>query len=248
MPRLIYGALALLALASPAFAYRPFLTEDAYVAELHHPELELGADQWRWRDGSHARQFLTTVNYGLFKRFELSLELPWLERGPAGTASASGPGDVTMASKLQLVEEGPRRPAFLLRTAVKLDSAPRNQGLGSRTTDGALVLAVSKELLPFRLHAALGETWVGGFTPGSRRFLYNYGLAADLGAARRLRLITEFFGSRHAFDDGQPDPVSAGLGFILPFGEDIALDAIARRGLSPSAAAWQVATGAFFAF
>lgn len=239
-------ACALSLIAANARAYRPFLTEDADVAAYHRPELELSIDHWSWRDDSQTRQYLATVNYGLLRRLEISLELPSIEHRPASGPTAFGPGDVTLATKFQLLPETERRPAFLMRNSVKTQSGDSDRGLGTGTTDVAAIMAASKHVGSLRLHAQLGVIRVGGPTP-PRRHLYQYGVAADLALSESARLAAECFGSRHP-DDVAPDPVSGGLGIIVPLKDGLAFDAIVRRGLSRSAAPWQGTVGLSFAF
>jgi hypothetical protein len=242
-------AALLLLFCAPAAAYRPFLTEDATTASHRRPELELSWDRWRGKDRSETDRFLTVVNYGLTKRLELSLETSWWEQRPTGGPQGSGFGDVTLANKLRLLDETEGRPAVLLRSSVKFENADAGSGLGSGTTDGAAYLALTKTLGPLTLHAALGAIRTGGpMSQGARRWLYDYGVAADWALHGRLRPIVELAGTRGSADDGSPDPAAAGGGFIIPVAEGVNADLIGRKGLSRTAADWQATAGLSFAF
>jgi hypothetical protein len=82
--------LFLLALAPPAFAYRPFDQTDADVAELHVIELELGPAQLQWSNGRTAYVPTFILNFGFASGTELVIDTA----GSGTIAGTRTPGEV----------------------------------------------------------------------------------------------------------------------------------------------------------
>ena len=77
-------ALAFLFLSHAAYAYRPFISTDAAVADLHQVELEMGYYGLTRNGGSNTYSPLTVLNYGVWNRLFASfydlLAVRWIKQ------------------------------------------------------------------------------------------------------------------------------------------------------------------------
>lgn len=246
--RCLAACAAVFLLCRPAAANRPLQTEDAYVAERHHFELEASWDHLAFAGGAEQDVMLLVTNYGAAKRLELSLETPLLWTRPASGPSAAGFSDVSVVTKLQLASESEKTPAFLLRTFAKLSNAGSESGLGTGSNSYAMAAVASKDLGPVVLHAQLGYFLAAPRSPSRVDGGHFFGAAADAGLTKRVRAVAEINGGRRSERDGLADPVSVFGGAVLRLSESTAFDAGVRRGLSVSAPRWQTTLGFFRSF
>ncbi len=80
------------------------------------------------------------------ERHQLSYTLPFASTTVAGLAGAQrGLGDVLVNYRLQVLEEGPGRPAFAPRVSVILPTGNEDEGLGAGTTGVQINLPFSKQ-------------------------------------------------------------------------------------------------------
>ena len=154
--RLMFAALAVLALARPALAQqRPLVTEDPETIGAGRLLLEGGVDFARDQQypvsglkGNLWRVPTIGLSVGLSSIAELQIDgglrdrLSITQRKPAPLSplvTATGTSthdveDVVLATKIRMLTETPRRPAVGIRFATKLPNASNESGLGLDTT------------------------------------------------------------------------------------------------------------------
>ena len=164
--------------ARPAGAQqRPLTTEDPEVIGAGRVLVEAGVES-----GQNARYFLSGlkgdrvampvgVSVGLGNIAELQLDAgytwfgidsrtdaPLAYRVPVDATHTSDVIDLTVATKIHICGEGPRRPAFALRFATRLPNASNESGLGLDTTDFSFSILGAKTFGPWRVtgNAGLG--------------------------------------------------------------------------------------------
>jgi hypothetical protein len=240
--------LAALLLPSVARANLPLQTEDAYVAEKGHWEVESAWDQQRWANEDKDDLFLITNNYGVASRLELSIDTPYLVHSSNGGKETSGNGDVNLVAKIQLFPEENGHPAFLVRTSAKMSNGDAGRGLGTGTIDYASSLVVSRDLGFAVFHAQGGLVLIQPHTVERAQTLHFFGVAADWKLADKLRWVMELNGARRVARDGGPDPLTAFTGLVFRATENDAIDVGARRGLSISSPRWQPTVGYYHSF
>ncbi len=165
------AVLALVAMPGMAGAQqRPLTPEDPEVVGPGVVLLEAGVET-----GSNVRYALSGLNgdriaipvgvsFGLGTIAELQLDAGynWLSidgRQDAPLSSRVAPGiswtsdvlDVTVATKIRLMSEGARRPAFGIRFATRLPNASNESGLGLDTTDFSFGILGAKTVCGVRV-------------------------------------------------------------------------------------------------
>ena len=218
-----------------AWAYRPFVSTDAAVADPKEVEIELGYFNL---DRTHRAHTISTphvvLNYGVAKNLELVAEFN-LEVSPdveVTDPSVSLKG-VLKEGVLQdkpgvsvAVEAGPLLPATL----------PREHGVGFEA-----VAIVSGKLAPVTLHVNGG----GGLDRGGQLFGV-WGVIGELPLNSKLRLVGEVNGESI---EGERPNNSALLGLIWqPTAKNLFLDVGVRRSISRAAPDWQFTLGLTFGF
>lgn len=239
----VLSVLVLLAIARPAAAYRPFITEDAGVAGRGVLQAEANWESLKWKSGD-VDQVFTLVGpiYGVSERLELSVETPFVVHHAKGGATTGGGGDVSLVAKLLLVEEKPPFPAVALKAVSKLATGDYDRGLGTGDEDYSLVVAASEALGPLQLHAQFGYTWVGDGKDATLRDIATYGAAIDCGITEGLNAIGEVFGNQNTAPD-EDDQVNLVLGFTYRLADHVTLDVSAKRGLTDTALDWGAGLG-----
>src|SRR3972149_9158609 len=189
-----------------AFAYRPFTTEDAGVAGQGVTQVEVSLDRLEWDNDDDEFVFMVAPIYGVTERLEVSAELPYLWHKPEVGDSESGPGDMNLVLKYLLSEEDGIHPALAAKAAIKTSSGDHKKGLGTGDEDLSLVLAATKTVEKFILHAQFGYTFVGDDKDDNLRDVTVYGVAVDYGLQEDLRLAAEISGNRHPDRSVNTDP------------------------------------------
>ncbi len=171
MSRRSYILFSILLFSSSAFAADYLTLTD--IVERRRADLRIDYTLSRF-DATRARAgFLSTdieasrseseleIRYGLVTNLHLTLRIPYLvgEKSdfstigiPLATTKRGGWGDLTVGGRFKIVEEGTRRPAWVMEILTKLDSASDQPpepdgakgGAGTGRTDYLFSTAVSK--------------------------------------------------------------------------------------------------------
>jgi hypothetical protein len=159
------------------------------------------------------------IDGGLYNRLSIT------GRRPASLASVvtaegtttSDVEDIVIGTKVRIVSEGVRRPAFGFRFATKLPNAGNESGLGLDTTDFVASILVGKTTRSVRIVGNVGMAILGDPTVGDRQ---NDELAYGLSLARALTNEVELVGEingRINSRNGQPPPGTESRG-VFRFG------------------------------
>ncbi len=218
-----------------AWAYRPFVSTDAAVADPREVEIELGYfNLERTRGKNTIATPGMVVNYGVATRLELVGEFR-LEVSPEVEII-----DPALSLK-GVVKEGVLQDKPGLSVAVEAGmlfpaTLPRERGVGFEA-DGI----VSGKLALVTLHVNGG----GGLDRGGQLFGI-WGVIGELPLHSKLRLVGEVNGET---TQGERPNNSALLGVIWqPTSKNLFLDAGVRRGISDAAPDWQFTIGLTFGF
>jgi len=220
---------------APAWAYRPFVSTDAAVADHREVEIELGY----FNLGRNRETTITTpslvVNYGVGKNLELVGEFG-IESSPE--FEVTDPGlflkGVLKEGVLQdkpglsfAIEAGPLLPSTL----------PHERGVGFEA-----IGIVSGQVAPLTVHVNGG----GGLDRDDRHGFGIWGVNGELPLNPNLPLEGEVNGE--SVGSERPNN-SALLGFIWqPTSKNVFLDAGVRHGITRAAPDWQFTMGLTFGF
>jgi hypothetical protein len=235
----------------PAFAYRPFYTEDAGVAGKGVYQLEKSWDYFKWKNGDNDQIYLLVAPiYGPTEDIELSIETPYLIHKAAGGPTTDGVGDINLVGKYVLAWENyeTKDALFTIKGVVKLDTGSYVKGLGRGDTEYSLVPVftkiINKELT---VHGQLGYSWVTNtMNPNLRNYIF-YGFAADYTLTEPFHIVGEYV------DTENPDRTlgsqQLGLaGVTYTVNKNIILDTSYKKGLSSGSPDWGYGVGVAIQF
>lgn len=222
-PRLLLAAL-LAALATPALAGPPFVTDDPEPTDLGHWEI------YNFVAGSHtpgvtAGEAGLDLNYGAAKDLQLTLVIP------AGWEDADrlrvGMGTVEAAAKLKVLHqrEGSWRPDVAVFPRFFLPTAGAR--FGSERLGILLPVWVGKDVGKWSVFGGGGYEINPG--PGSRDF-WQTGLAVTRTLSDRLTIGAEVYHHTRDTDDGR-DFTGANIGVIYKLLDHWSLLAAAGPGI-----------------
>ena len=133
------------------------------------------------------------------------VEAPLAPRVPPDLTETSDLVDLTLATKIRVVSEGARRPAFGVRFATRLPNASNERGLGTDTLDFFATVLVAKTGGSVRV---VGNAGVGLLTSPLAGSLQQDVLVGGLSVARAVtdhfEVVGEFAGRHAAFADEPP--------------------------------------------
>jgi hypothetical protein len=219
-----------------AWAYRPFVSTDAAVADPKEVEIELGYfDLERTRRETTITTPSVVLNYGFAKNWEAVGEFR-VEGSP--DFEITDPGLFLKA----VLEEGVLQDKEGVSVAIEAgpllpSTLPHEHGVGVEA-----IAIVSGTVAPLTVHVNGG----GGLDRDERHAFAIWGVIGELPVQPRLRLAGEVNGES---TQGQRPNISALLGVIWqPTSKNVFLDAGVRRGISRAAPDWQFTIGLTFGF
>ncbi len=220
------------------YAYRPFVSTDAAVADLHVVEIELGYFKFeRLREGAKTFSVPHVVlNYGFLEDWELVGEV--MLSKPTDMDVQVTDANVMMKHVLREgVLQGRDGLSFAIEAGPLLPSTVDDErGFGF---EGSGIL--SGHLLPFVWHLNFG----GGVARETAEAYGLWGLIVELPMWRDLRLVSEVNGETAGTERAD---TSGLVGFIWQRRENLALDAGIRKGFGSAAVDWAVTVGLTFSF
>jgi hypothetical protein len=221
---------------APVWAYRPFISTDAAVADVREVEIELGYFDL---DRTHGENTISTphmiLNYGVAKNVELVVEFT-LEVSPE--VEVTDPGIFGKGVLKEGVLQDKSGISFAIEAGPLLPSTrSREHGVGVEA-----IGIVSGKLSPFIVHVNGG----GGLDRDDRHAFAVWGVIGELPVHPKVRVVGEVTGQS---TQGERPNNSALLGVIWqPTSKNLFLDAGVRRGLSQAAPDWQFTLGLTFGF
>lgn len=231
---------------------RPLQTEEAATAPAGRIVLEAGAAfmsaEPNFLTGQERKRWdapVLNVVYSPSANVEIDLE--WVARIIAvddprfGTVSDFG--DVTLRTKLRLLDEYERRPGVALRFGVTLPQTNEAKGLGPNTLRMSAQALLSKTFGRFQLHGNAGLAIQDTpLLPHLQSDFLAYGMALVYTAGEKLDLVAEgagLVGRGHLGADARNE-LRAGLRYGTG---GLRWDAAVRRGLSEADGTWGLTAG-----
>ena len=227
--------IGVLLVPASAWAYRPFVSTDAAVADPKEVEIELGYFNL---ERTHRANTISTphvvLNYGVAKNLELVAEFNLVVSPDVEVTDPS-------VSLKGVLKEGVLQDKPGLSVAVEAglllpSTLPREHGVGFEA-----IGIVSGKLAPVTVHVNGG----GGLDRDGHVFGI-WGVIGELPLHSKLRLVGEVNGET---TQGERPNNSALLGLIWqPTSRNMFLDAGVRHGISHAAPDWQFTIGLTFGF
>lgn len=123
--------LAVLLVASSAWAGPPYTTDDPEPVEYRHWELYLASQSFHDEDGWSGTGPHVEVNYGAVPNLQLHVITPLAYSAPESGPGAYGYGDTELGFKLRLVQERNWIPMIGTFPLLEVPSGSRSDGLGN---------------------------------------------------------------------------------------------------------------------
>jgi hypothetical protein len=215
----------LIAAVPAAGQQRPLTTEDPQTVGAGHVLVEAGLDHARDLDlpvygltGHRSELPAIGVSIGLSSIAELQIDTGYsrlrvTERRDAPLAdiltftgdTTSSIDDVVIATKIRLIGEAARRPAFSIRLATKLPNAKNQTGLGTDEMDFFVSLLTAKTVRDIRIVGNVGVGIVGDPTQlAVQHDPLIYGVSVARAVTNRFEVVGELTGRYLSYDEPPP--------------------------------------------
>jgi len=239
--RALTACLLLVGLLVPpsCWAYRPFISTDAAVADPQEVEVELGYFTLERDKGENSFIIPRVVlNYGLFRNWEAVGEFAVL-RSPDGEVNLIDPA----LSVKAVLKEGVLQEKNGISIAVEVGLLLPSTEKGERHFGFEGTGIASGKLGPFMLHVngGLGVSRSTGDVVGI------WGVIGELPLSNGLRLVGEVNGEKPRRED-QRDAGLLGVIWQPWSSKNVSFDAGVRRGFTSAAPDWQFTMGVTFGF
>lgn len=224
---------------APSWAYRPFVSTDAAVADPKQVEIEVGYFTLERKDDENAFIIPRVVfNYGFLKNWEAVAEGA-VRRDPEGDVNLIDPGVFVKGVLREGVLQEKDGPSIAVEVGPLLPSTEKeDRHVGFEATG-----IISGKLGPVLLHLNGGL----GLERSSGDLVGTWGLVGELPVTKAVRVVAEINGEKPRREDQRN---SALLGIIWqPWASrDLWFDAGVRRGFTGDTPDWQFTLGLTFAF
>jgi len=198
---------------------RPLLTEDPHVIPSGALDVETGIGYERYavfrirdRQGTHLALFPTALNFSLGDRAEF--QMAWTVHDYLRTAPGIWRhdfGDVSLSTKINILDESGKRPLLAFRPTVVLPNANQASGLALNTTRFFASVLGGKT---FGRVFVFGNVGIGilddPVRPAAQNDVVTEGMAAILSMTTRLRLAAEFSGAQNPRANPSPGSETRG--------------------------------------
>ncbi len=175
----------LLALAAPAVAGPPFLTDDPEPVELGHWEAYVFGTLDSARDLRSVDAPAFEVNFGAAPETQLHLVVPLTNATPTGGAPSHGLGDVELGVKYRFVDEAPGRPQVGVFPMLELPTGDAARQLGNGRLWARLPLWLQKSWGPWTTYGGAG--YAVNRAPGAESYWFaGWLVQRDLGGGLAL--------------------------------------------------------------
>lgn len=197
------GYLAILCLATPAYAANPLATDDTATQGTLKFQLESNAEFGWNRDTGNGTTIRTDsqsineiITAGVFDPLDLILTLPfsWQQVSDNGvkTYDHGGLNDISLALKWRFLEFGPA--SLAVKPSVTFPSGDYNRGLGNGRPAYGTTLISTVELKPASISANVGYTYQNysdAIRNTSRQNIWNLSLAGTVEVITGLQVGAE---------------------------------------------------------
>lgn len=230
--------LGLLLAAAPAFAYRPFVSTDAAVADLHEVEIEMGAFTLTRTGATGAYSVPQAVyNYGVVHRVEAVAQTSFNEAQHGPTRIGENELSVKVVAKEGFLQEKPG-DSVAFETALLLPSDSEGEERTGFSETGIWSHNVYGTIFHVNAGAGIDQLRTDAFA--------QWGVIAERLLSRHFRIVGEINGQ------SQPELPPNNSGLVGTLWEtpkpNLFIDAGVRRGLSAEAADWQYTVGFTYGF
>lgn len=193
--------ITILALAGPAWAGPPFLTDDPIPVDLHHWEFYIFSAGDRTSSSNSVTGPAVEINNGIAKNTQFHIVIPDSYFSADGM-SAQGFGDIETGIKYRFIEQTKGRPDVGVFPLLELSTGDQSKGLGNGRTWIKLPVWMQKDWGPWTSY--LGGGYAINPASDQRNFGYG-GILVQKTISPTLTLGGEIFLQGATADAGPPD-------------------------------------------
>lgn len=256
-----------LVLPISTFAAHPLVTDDAGTLGKGRFQLEVQGDyshdelkeyddllgQWVTTKTT-AKAVATHLSWGILKNLDLILGIPYqwqkVKQDDVVISDEHGIADMSVALKWRIWEKGGF--AFALKPGMTLPTGDEGKGLGPGRPSYGLTFITTKEFSSIALHLNLGYTYQDykqqGVKDASRSDLWHGSLAAELAAAKNLKLVANVGIDTNQDKASSIHPAFVLGGFIYSLAESLDLSLGVMGGLNKTAPDYTITAGMAWRF
>jgi len=219
---------------TPSWAYRPFISTDAAVADPKEIEIELGYFTLeRTKDENSFIIPRVVFNYGWFKDWELVAEFA-VRRAPDAEVNVIDPAVFLKGVLKEGVLQDKDGFGFAIEAGPLLPATEK----GERKFGFEAIGILTDKLGPFIVHLNGGL----GIERSTGDLIGIWGVIGELPVANRVRLVAEVNGEKPRRED-QRDSALLGVIWQPWSAKNVWFDAGVRRGFTSGAPDWQFTFG-----
>jgi len=195
----IFGTIILLVLvASSAFAYRPFYTEDAEIVGDKVFQNEFSIDQIEWKSEDTDTIITDIVYYGINKNIHVAAGIPYSKHKIYKGDSFKGYGDFFLVGKYIVIRDKNDMARIAIKATGKWNNGSYDKyvGFGDKEYAGILCFTqpISEKIL---VHAQSGYTVVTDRKNPDYKNYWLYAVGTDLTITKKGHLIAELIANKN---------------------------------------------------
>jgi len=213
----LFTLVMLFVVASSAFAYRPFFTEDAEIVGDKVFQNEVAVDQMTWKSKDADTIYSDTVYYGFTKNIHASLTIPYAYHKVNNGDTYSGQSDLFLVGKYVLLRDAKDVARVAIKVTGKWDNGDYNKVLGFGDKEYAALLCFTQPVFENLLvHAHGGYTIVTDKKNPNYENYWLYAVGADLIVTQKGHLIAELVANKNLDSTLQQQRfINAGMYYVI---------------------------------
>jgi len=228
----------------PLHACRPLALDDCPPVDKGRVSLESGITSTRGSSSDGTIGETTSIKYGILSGVDVGIDLPYLLLKQTDGSYIQGLGDVTLKSKISVVDYLKSWAGLSFVASSKLSNGDTEKGLGSGFNDYGVNVITTKAFGESLIHANIGYLITGD---ASLRNSWQYGCSCDYPAMNGIHLMGEIVGGTNPDAAAEGDLLSTQVGIYKSIG-GIIVDAGVNFGLSSANPANVYTMGVTFGF
>jgi hypothetical protein len=171
-------AAVLLAVALPAWAGPPFVTDDPEPVDYKHFETYLASEGSGTVSGRTTTNLLE-VNYGVLPDLQLSFTIPQVIFSPSGLPRQQGMGDLVFGAKYRFVQESDTRPMVAVYPIITAANGNAAKGLGNGGLQYFLPIWIQKSWNDWHTYGG-GGYWINRAPGSASHWYFGWALMNDV--------------------------------------------------------------------
>ena len=243
MKKLLLACLTVIFLATPAFAYRPFLTEDAEIVGNKVFQSETSWDYIKWNSKDSDNIFAEIAYFGITKNIHVAAGIPYVSHKIFNADRTNGYGDAIFVAKYVASRDKNDVAIVAYKLNVKWNNGDYDKILGYGDKEYQTSICLTQPVFEnLTLHGQLGYTFVSEAKNLNYGNFIVYGVAADFTLNKTIHLAAEITGNQNP-DRTLGDQRLWMVGGYYIINDHMNFDVTIRDGMTDTSPNYQLGTG-----